>query len=100
MALKGIVTSDLVKTGQVKDYTEATKKAEGETQKLLDWFKQLSLKSPYELTQVRAAFKTNANNGETVAAAEKTTEGCNAPWGICFFYTSFIYGGTMLIFAL
>ena len=74
MALKGIVTSDLVKTGQVKDYTEATQKAEAETQKLLDWFKQLSLKSPYELTQVMAAFRTNANNGETVAVAKKTTE--------------------------
>ena len=74
MGMKSLVTSDLVKTGQVKDYTEATKQAEGETKKLMDWFKELSLKSPYELTEVMESFKSNANMGQSVATAKKTTE--------------------------
>lgn len=74
MGMKSLVTSDLVKTGQVADYTEATQKAEAETKKLLDWFKELSLKSPYELVEVMESFKQNANMGQSVATAKKTTE--------------------------
>lgn len=74
MGMKSLVTSDLVKTGQVKDYTEATQRAETETKKLMDWFKELSLKSPYELVEVMEAFKSNANMGQSVATAKKTTE--------------------------
>ena len=74
MGMKSLVTSDLVKTGQVQDYTEATKKAEAETKKLMDWFKELSLKSPYELVEVMEAFKSNANMGQSVSTAKKTTE--------------------------
>lgn len=74
MSMKSLVSSDLVKTGQVKDYTEATKIAEKETQKLMDWFKDLSLKSPYELIEVMDSFKMNANMGQSVNVAKKTTE--------------------------
>lgn len=74
MGMKSLVTSDLVKTGQVKDYTEATKQAEKETEKLMGWFKELSLKSPYELMEVMDAFKQNANMGQSVETAKKTTE--------------------------
>ena len=74
MGMKSLVTSDLLKTGQVKDYTEATAKAEVKTKELMDWFKDLSLKSPYELMEVMTAFKDNANMGQSVEIAKKTTE--------------------------
>lgn len=74
MGMKSLVTSDLVKTGQVKDYTEATAQAEVKTKELMDWFKELSLKSPYELMEVMESFKQNANMGQSVETAKKTTE--------------------------
>ena len=74
MGMKSLVTSDLLKTGQVKDYTEATAKAEVKTKELMDWFKDLSLKSPYELMEVMESFKQNANMGQSVEIAKKTTE--------------------------
>ena len=74
MGMKSLVTSDLVKTGQVKDYTEATAQAEIKTKELMDWFKELSLKSPYELMEVMESFKQNANMGQSVEIAKKTTE--------------------------
>ena len=74
MGMKSLVTSDLVKTGQVKDYTEATAKAEVKTKELMDWFKDLSLRSPYELMEVMESFKQNANMGQSVEIAKKTTE--------------------------
>lgn len=74
MAMKSIVSADAIKTGKYKDYSEAIKHAEKDTQDLMAWFKKLSLVSPYEYTDVIEAFKTNANMGQSVETAKKTTK--------------------------
>ena len=63
MSMKALVTAEY-----------GVEKAEEKTKELLSWFKELSLKSPYELLEVMDAFKMNANMGQTVEVAKKTTE--------------------------
>lgn len=74
MSMKSIVSSDAIKTGKYKDYSEAIQHAEKDTEELMAWFKKLSLVSPYEYTEVIEAFKQNANMGQTVEQAKVTTK--------------------------
>lgn len=73
MSVKSIVAADGIKTGKYQDYDEAIQNAAKDTEELFAWFKQLSLVSPYEYTDVVEAFKTNANMGESVETAKKVT---------------------------
>ena len=74
MSMKSIVAADSIKTGKYQDYNEAVKHAEKDTEELMAWFKKLSLVSPYEYTDVIEAFKSNANMGQSVETAKKTTK--------------------------
>ena len=74
MSIKSIVSADSIKTGKYSSYEEAIQNAEKDTEELFAWFKQLSLVSPYEYTDVVEAFKTNANMGESVDTAKKVTK--------------------------
>ena len=74
MSMKSIVSADSIKSGKYKDYSEAVQHAEEDTKELMAWFKKLSLVSPYEYTDVIEAFKMNANMGQSVETAKKTTK--------------------------
>lgn len=63
MKLQSIVATEMVKTGKATDYQSAMKAAEKQKDELMAWFKEISLISPYQYTQVIDAFTTNANLG-------------------------------------
>ena len=74
MSMNSIVSRDAFKSGKYSSYSEAIQNAEKDTEELMAWFKKLSLVSPYEYTDVIEAFKQNANMGQSVETAKKTTK--------------------------
>ncbi|MBQ6503089.1 MAG: hypothetical protein IJI57_04150 [Flexilinea sp.] len=75
MKLQSIVATEMYKTGRASSYQSAMAQAEKEKNELMAWFKEISLISPYQYTEVINSFMTNANlGGQNIETTKKTTK--------------------------